>query len=131
MLGASCHRGASRYKVGPPPPAKDTPCPPTVVGKVAEGCSMAICAPPHSFGSASVVVHEPTGAHVLFPQSQMPEIRLSSIQVALPQCIPYALWHRKVAKPFKARPPKLTALWLGPAVPSRQQAHPTGMKPSR
>jgi hypothetical protein len=53
--------------VAPPPLTKDTPYPPTVVGKVVEGCSVAICAPPPSFGSASVVVHEPTGAQVILP----------------------------------------------------------------
>jgi hypothetical protein len=61
----------------------------------------------------------------------MSKTRSSSIQVALPQCIPYALWHGKVAKPFKARPLELTALGLGPAVPSHQQARPAGMKPLR
>jgi hypothetical protein len=67
----------------PPPPAKDTPCPATVVGKVAEGCSVEIYAPPPLSESASVVVHKTTRAQLL-PPSQMPESRSSFVQVALP-----------------------------------------------
>jgi hypothetical protein len=61
------------------PLTKDTLCPPTVVAKVVEGCSVVICAPPSLSGNASVVVREPTGAQVLLSPSQMPETRLSSI----------------------------------------------------
>jgi hypothetical protein len=31
-------------------------------------------------------------------------------------CILSAVWHGKVAKPFKARPPELAVLGLGPTV---------------
>jgi hypothetical protein len=128
MPSASCRRGASRYKVGhpPPPTVEDTPSPPAVEGKVVEGCSLVVCAPSPVSGSASVVVHEPTGAHVLLSTSQMSETRSSSIQVVLPQRIPYAMWHGKVAKSFKARQPELAALGLGPVVPSRHRAHLVG-----
>jgi hypothetical protein len=59
---------------------------------------------------------------------QMSETRSSSVQVVLPQCIPYELWHGKVAKTFKARPPEFVARRLGPAVPSCRQARLAGMK---
>jgi hypothetical protein len=110
------------------PTAKDTPCPPAVVGKVVEGCSVVDCAPPPSSRNASVVVHGPTGAQILLLPSQMSETRSSSIQVVLSQRIPYVLWLGKMAKPFKARPPELAALRLGPMVPSCRQARPTGVK---
>jgi hypothetical protein len=71
-------------KLVAPAPAKDTPSPLTMVGKVAEGCSVVVCAPSPSSGSASVVVHEPTRAHALLSPSQMPETRSSSVHVVLP-----------------------------------------------
>jgi hypothetical protein len=131
-LSFSCSGQGGGGKVSrSPPPAKDTSCPPAVVGKVAKGCLVIVYVPPSSSGNAWFVVREPTGAHVFLSPSQMLETMSSSVQVVLPQCIPYVLWHGKVAKPFKARPPKLTARRLGLAVPSRRQAHPASMKFSR
>jgi hypothetical protein len=78
------------------------------------------CAPPHLSGSASVVAREPIEAHVICSSSQMPETRLSSVQVVLSWWTSYALWQGKVAKPFRARPPELATLRLGPMVPSRR-----------
>jgi hypothetical protein len=67
-----------------PPLAKDTLSPLAVEGKVAEGCSVVVCAPSPSSGSASVLVHDLTGAQVLLLPSQLLEIKSSSVQVVLP-----------------------------------------------
>jgi hypothetical protein len=68
----------------------------------------------------------PTGAQVLPLSSQMSKTMSSSVQVVLPQCIPYVIRQGKMARSFKARPPQLMAFGMGPAVPSCRQACPIG-----
>jgi hypothetical protein len=76
---------------------------------VVEGCLVVSCDSSPSSGSASVVVHESTRAQVLPSSSQMPETRSCSVQVVLPQRIPYKICHGKVAKSFQVGPPELAA----------------------
>jgi hypothetical protein len=64
-----------------------------------------------------MVVHELTEAHVLLPSSQVPETSLSSVYVAMTQCIQFAMCHSKVVMSFMARPHVFVALGLGPTVP--------------
>jgi hypothetical protein len=71
----------------PPPPAlppSTVVIPPSVEGRVAKECSVAVCAHgPLSVGALVMVVREPTEDHVLLPSSQVLEIWPSSIQVTV------------------------------------------------
>jgi hypothetical protein len=81
---------------------------------------VAVCAlGPLLVGASMMVVHELTEAHVLLPSSQVPETSLSSVYVAMTQCIQFAMCHSKVVMSFMARPHVLVALGLGSTVPPR------------
>jgi hypothetical protein len=107
-----------RELVAPPPLTVVIPSPPSVEGRAVEGRSVAVYAhDPPSVGASVMVVHEPTDAHVLLPPSQVSVTRSSSVQVAMTQCIRYAMCHGNVVISFKVRPLEFAALEFGPVVP--------------
>jgi hypothetical protein len=84
---------------------------------VAEAHPGVPCASSPPLMRALVAVHQPAMTQILGLPSQVSEIKSSSAQVVMTYCIRSVVWHRKVAKPFKARPPELIVLGFGPTVP--------------
>jgi hypothetical protein len=107
----------SREMVASPLLDKDilSPQPPVVGGKEAEVQSVVVCTSRSlSVGASVVVVHEPTEELVLLSPSPELVTRSPSTQVVMTQCNSYVECHEKVVKSFKAKPPELAALELGP-----------------
>jgi hypothetical protein len=87
-----------------------------------EGYPAVVCTPSPPAVRALVAAHEPTVVQVVLSPSQVPEAKLSFIQVVMSQCIPYAMCHGKIAKSFKAWPLELATLGAGLAAPHHRQA---------